>query len=231
MEEIKIIDPCSDPRWDKFVENHPFGWIVHLSGWKKVIEQTFPHIKGHHLALIDTETNEIKAGLPIYEIRSWLTGKRLVSIPFATISDILTSNVEQSSLLINEAIRLLKQLKYSHIEVKTLGSSSLVHHEQLRENHDYKHHYLDLAEGKEAIWKHFNYKSIRYEINKANKNKIKLKVAETENDLRTFYMLYAITRKRLGLPSQPYLFLKHSIIPLLNPITSIFCWPCLRTKQ
>ncbi|MFZ3105722.1 MAG: GNAT family N-acetyltransferase [Smithella sp.] len=208
MEEIKIIDPCSDPRWDKFVKNHPFGWIVHLSGWKKVIEQTFPHIKGHHLALIDTETNEIKAGLPIYEIRSWLTGKRLVSIPFATISDILTSNVEQSSLLINEAIRLLKQLKYSHIEVKTLGSSSLVHHEQLRENHDYKHHYLDLAEGKEAIWKHFNYKSIRYEINKANKNKIKLKVAETENDLRTFYMLYAITRKRLGLPSQPYLFFK-----------------------
>ena len=208
MEEIKIIDPCSDPRWDKFVESHPFGWIVHLSGWKKVIEQTFPHIKGHHLALIDTETSEIKAGLPIYEIRSWLTGNRLVSIPFATISDVLISNSKQSSLLINEAIRLLKQLKYSHIEIRTLNSSPMVNHKQLIENHDYKHHYLDLSAGKEVIWNHFNYKSIRYEINKANKNKIKLKVAETENDLHTFYILYAMARKRLGLPSQPYLFFK-----------------------
>ena len=208
MLEIKIIDPYQDNRWDMFVENHPFGWIVHTSGWKKVLEQTFPHIKGHHLALIDTETNQIKAGLPIYEISSWLTGNRLVSIPFATIADVLTSNSQQSSLLINEAIRLLKQIKYSHIEIRTLGSSALVNNEQLRNNHDYKHHCLDITAGKEAIWNHFSYKSIRYEINKANKNKIKLKVAETENDLHTFYLLYSKTRKRLGLPSQPYLFFK-----------------------
>ena len=208
MKEIIIIDPDKDKRWDNFVENHIFGWIVHLSGWKKVIERTFSHIKGHHMALIDTETNEIKAGLPIYEIRSWLTGRRLVSVPFATVSDILISNTKQGDLLINEAIRLLKHLKYSHSEIRTLNSSSLVNNEQLRDNHDYKYHYLDLSVGKEAIWNHFNYKSIRYEINKANKNKIKLKVAENENDLHTFYILYAMTRKRLGLPSQPYLFFK-----------------------
>ena len=33
-EEVIEIDPLKDPRWDTFVENHPFGWIVHLSGWK-----------------------------------------------------------------------------------------------------------------------------------------------------------------------------------------------------
>lgn len=206
MKEIKIINPLTDTRWDTFVGNHPLGWVVHLSGWKKVIEQTFSHIKGHYLAIIDTETDEIKAGLPVYEIRSWLTGKRLVSIPFATVSDLLSSNKNQSALLINEAIKLLNQLKYSHMEIRALNSSSLVNHKQLIENHDYKHHYLDLSAGKEAIWDHLHYKAIRYEINKANKNKLKLKIAETENDLHHFYNLYSLTRKRLGLPSQPYLF-------------------------
>lgn len=208
MDEIKIIDPLTDTRWDKFVGNHPLGWVVHLSGWKKVIEQTFSHIQGHYLALIDTETDEIKAGIPIYEIRSWLTGKRLVSIPFATVSDVLASNSHQSALLINEAIKLLNRLKYAHMEIRALNASLLVHHAQLIENHDYKHHYLDLSAGQEAIWNQLNYKAIRYEINKANKNKLKIKIADDENDLHIFYHLYSMTRKRLGLPSQPYLFFK-----------------------
>jgi serine/alanine adding enzyme len=206
MEEIRIINPCSDPRWDLFVENHPFGWIVHLSGWKRVIEQTFPHIKGHYLVLVDTKTNEIKAGLPIYEIRSWLTGNRLVSIPYATLSNPLVSNKQQSDALIAEAIRLLDRLKLSYIEIRTLNNNFLQNDEVLRSNNDYRNHYLDLSAGEQAIWKNLNYKSIRYLINKASKNEIKLKIAADEKDVQVFYKLYASTRKRLGLPAQPYLF-------------------------
>jgi len=206
MSVVMLIDPLKDARWDKFVQEHAFGWIVHLSGWKKVIEQTFPHMKGYYFALIDKDTNAIKAGLPVYEIRSWLTGNRLVSIPFATLCDPLVSNVQQSEMLIAEAIRLMDQLKSSYIEIKTLNVSFLEDHESLSSNHDYRNHYIDLSKGEEALWKSIKNKTIGRWIKKAAKHNITYRVAQNEQDVHLFYRLYSETRKRLGLPAQPYLF-------------------------
>ena len=85
------IDPQSDPRWDQFVESHPLGLICHLSGWKQVLEESFPQMKGRYLAIL-SDDNSIRAALPVFEIRSILTGNRLVSIPFATNCDPLISS-------------------------------------------------------------------------------------------------------------------------------------------
>jgi FemAB-related protein (PEP-CTERM system-associated) len=220
MEEIKIIDPFSDSRWDNFVENHPFGWIVHLSGWKKVIEQSFPHIKGYYLVLLEKDTNIIKAGLPIYEIRSWLTGNRLVSIPFATLCNPLVSTEQQGELLIAEAIRLHVQLKFSYFEIRTLNNNLLRDIKALKMNSDYKNHYIDLSQGEELIWKDIKNKTIGRWIKKASKHNIKLKVAQNNLDFLEFYKLYAKTRKRLGLPAQPYSFFK-AIFDIFSPSKSV----------
>ena len=67
-----IIDPVKDPRWDKFVEGHPFGLICHLSGWKQVLEESFPHMKGYYLALLNHDNESIRAALPIFEVKSVL---------------------------------------------------------------------------------------------------------------------------------------------------------------
>ena len=40
MRDNILIDPASDSRWDEFVAAHPYGWICHLAGWKKVLEDT-----------------------------------------------------------------------------------------------------------------------------------------------------------------------------------------------
>ncbi|MGZ3853459.1 MAG: lipid II:glycine glycyltransferase FemX [Flavisolibacter sp.] len=208
MSNITIVDPIKDSRWDKFVENHPFGWIVHLSGWKTVLENSFPHIKGHYLALLDPQSNELIAGLPIFEVRSWLTGSRLVSIPFATICDPLVSNTQEMEVLLNEGTRLLEKLKFSFLEIKTLRTTLLIDNKNFADQCYFKHNYLELSEGPEALWKNFNYKAVRYEINKAQKHKLVIRVASSENDFLSFYKLYTLTRKRLGLPSQPYLFFK-----------------------
>lgn len=207
-DEIIIIDPESDPRWDKFVENHPNGWITHLSGWKKVLENTFSHMRGHYLALIDKDTNVIKAGLPLYEIHSWLTGSRLVSIPFATLCDPLTSNEEQSDALIKKTSELMAYFGCAHIEIRTHANNSFFFNKPFIVNGEYKHHYLDLSKGEELLWKNTSYKSIRYLINKAGKHNIQVKYAQNDEDVLKFYELYTGTRKRLGLPAQPYAFFK-----------------------
>jgi hypothetical protein len=205
--EVTLIDPIKDPRWDAFVENHPFGWICHLSGWKKVLETSFPHMKGHCLALVG-ESNEIKAGLPLFEVKSWLTGKRLVSIPFATLCDPLVSNSDQLEKLLGAAKRLSKDLGTSYLEIRTTNAHCFMRDPQFAGNFDFKNHYLGLNFGIEELWKSLHRKAVRQEINRANRNNLAIKYGETEDDLKVFYGLYTQTRKRLGLPTHPFSFLK-----------------------
>jgi len=208
MSKVIEIDPIQDSRWDAFVKRHPFGWVVHLSGWKQVLETTFPHMKGHYYAVVDPKTNEIKAGLPLFDVRSWLTGNRLVSIPFATLCDPLVSSAEEMEVLRREAIHLFEKKNFSYLEIKMLHVAPFVESKNFADECFFKHHYLELADGPDALWRNFNYKAVRYEINKAQKHNLTIKVADNENDFAAFYQLYATTRKRLGLPSQPHLFFK-----------------------
>jgi len=205
--ELALVDPLADPRWDAFVENHPFGWICHLSGWKRVLERTFSHMKGHYLALVDSK-GEIKAGLPLYEVRSRLTGNRLVSIPFATLSDPLVSDSDQLDELLEAAKAFSKKRGIDRVEFRTTNAYRFVKDQQFVRNNGFKCHFVNLNVDLAALWKSFPQKAIKYEVNRARKNNLAMKLGESEEDLRLFYRLYTQTRRRLGLPTHPYLLLR-----------------------
>jgi hypothetical protein len=202
-----LIDPIDDPRWDKFVESHPFGLICHLSGWKQVLEESFPHMKGYYLALLDRENNSIRAALPVFAIRSILTGNRLVSIPFATNCDPLISSNEDLRELLDSAIELSTKLGIPRMELRTLASRPLIADDRIGIVVHNKGHQLSLEAAPEELIKKFSRKT-RWTINQSLKRGFELQSAESEKDLDEFYNLYVKTRKRLGLPPQPYLFFK-----------------------
>jgi len=208
MNNVKIIDPAQDPRWDKFVENHPFGWVVHLSGWKQVLEKSFKHMKGHYLALIDTTTDDIQAALPLFEVRSWLIGNRLISIPFATLCDPLISSGEQMDILFNSAVKLSRDLGISRIELRTFMSSPFIGNNSLTRDDYYKHHYIPLDKEPEELKKSFHRTNVRQRIRRAQNIGLDHRVADSESDVMTFYELHTKTRKKIGLPPQPYTFFK-----------------------
>ncbi len=198
------IGPERDEEWDRFVRSHPDGWITHLSGWRRTLEKSYPHIKGHQIALLDQD-HHIQACLPIYEVRSWLTGNRLVSVPFATLGDPLITTAHDFELLYSEVDVLSKRLSIPRKEIKTLNTANLIKTEALSCSRHFVHHVLELDEP-DKMKKKFHYKSVTYEINKAAKHHLELLAAKDEEDLKTFYRLYSATRKRLGLPPQPYVF-------------------------
>jgi hypothetical protein len=230
MENVDIIDPVTDSRWDKFVENHPFGWIVHTSGWKRVLERNFPHMKGHYLVLQDSSTNEIQAGLPLFEVRSWLTGNRLISIPFATISDPLVSTGEQADSLLKAALNLSHKVGVDNIQIRTLNAHNILKNDEYVCDRHFVHHYLPLNGSIERIKKTFHYKAVQYEINKAIKSNMTFKIAEEESDLVCFYELYMKTRKKLGLPPQPYLLFK-SLWDIFSPTKNVMVLLAISNKK
>lgn len=205
---ITLIDPLEDARWDEFIQDHPLGWVTHLSGWKKVLEERFHHMKGYYLALVDQTKNEIKAALPLFEVKSWLTGLRLVSIPFATLCDPLFFQSADIEELFDAAINLSAKLGAPFIEIRAFMSAPTITDIRFVNHNFYKHHYLKLECEPEELKKTFHRTCVRQRISRAIKSNLTLISGSNESDLRSFYRLYVFTRKRLGLPPQPYTFFK-----------------------
>ena len=191
--EIKIIDPCIDQRWDEFIYKHPNSWIVHLSGWKKVLENSFPHMKGYYLALTEGTDTQIKAALPLFEVSSWILGKRLISIPFATICDPLVTSQEEMKKLLDETFNLAKKLGASHLEIRTLKSHPLIQEDFFHCSCFYKHHYLLLTNNINNIKKSFHRTNVRQRIQRAEKSDICVKPGNSETDLMEFHDLHKRT--------------------------------------
>lgn len=206
MKNIQWLSADALERWDGFVEGHPFGWICHLSGWKRVLEKCFPHIQGHIVAVVDEATGCIEAGLPVYQVTSLLTGNRLVCAPFATLFDPLVSNPGHSRLLLQALLDLQAKTNARRIELRTLHSRNLFAPPELEPYCAYKLHELALTGSHDSIMSTFNYSSIRQNIKRAAKIPLRSYLVETPEHLAEFYELHCANRKRLGLPAIPLRF-------------------------
>ena len=122
--KLILLTPEFFKKWDSFVETHPSGSIYHLSGWKKVLEESFKHITGEILAICEEDSSEIVAGLPLYLVNSKITGKRYVSSPFANFCDPLTSDPEDAKLLLT--ILLESTTKRSHPTWRSRQSRTII---------------------------------------------------------------------------------------------------------
>jgi len=194
------------PRWNAFVGGHPFGFVYHLSKWCEVLETSFPHIKGRFLGLVDEDSGEFVAGLPVYEVRSWLTGNRLVSIPFSTFCDPLISSPDHISKLMPCLLELFNAARASSISLRTLHSSGLIRDGEFAVTCFFQHHFLPLDREPQDLLKLFNASCVRRRIARAEKSHLELRHGESEADLKAFYRLFIRLRRRLCLPPIPYRF-------------------------
>ena len=75
-----ILDPATDPRWLALVESHPEATSFHHPGWLRALRETY----GYEAIAISTSApgEALRDGLVLGFVRSALTGRRLVSVPF-----------------------------------------------------------------------------------------------------------------------------------------------------
>jgi hypothetical protein len=204
-----FISPCSDQRWDPFVEKHHLGWISHSSAWKKVIEASFSHLKGYYIGLLEESTQSIKAAIPVYVVKSCVTGTRLVSIPFSTLCDPLVSSVEEAHQLLQYVLGFAKEQNVAHTEIRCLNSGEMMPDVPLGRVDFFVHHFLDLNTSLEKLRKRFHRTCVVQRIRRAQKSELKIIKADSEKELKDFYTIYVDLRKRLMRPPIPFRFFKH----------------------
>ena len=76
---IKTINPLADNRWDGFVIRHSKSTIFHHSVWFRVIHDRYQRDVSCYI--LETGNGEIRAGIPLIDIPSKITGKRLDCLP------------------------------------------------------------------------------------------------------------------------------------------------------
>lgn len=206
-DNVKLIDPLGDVRWDKFVNNHTYGSIYQHSSWMKVISLTYKQSEPSCFVLEDKNQN-IKAALPCFVIKSKFMGTRIVSLPFTSYSDPLVCDKKDLRKLLDQVINKLENISASFYELRCFKNLDLIDDERLKIHNYHKIHILNIEDGFEKVKKFFHKDCIVRSVRKAVKCKITVRQSCSEQDLKEFFQIHAITRKRQGLPIQPYEFFK-----------------------
>jgi len=199
---------ADEAEWDEFVGRHPLGLVYHLSAWRRVLEDAFPHIHGQFLVLRDSASGHIQAGLPVYTVKSWLLGNSVTSIPFASFCDPLISTAEDFRLLLPELKSLHERSRSRRLEVRSNKLTAVMEGSTLAPQSAYKHHYLSLEKSENELLSSFARSSIRQKMSKAAKEGVTVEEREDEGGMDLCHSILEETRSRLALPVLPRSFFK-----------------------
>jgi Acetyltransferase (GNAT) domain len=136
-------------------------------------------------------------------VSSLFTGRRGVSMPFSDFCQPLVFNRSTDEDELFEALlELGLERKWSYFEVRG-GRGSLSRAAVAAER--FYGHKLDLTAGADDVFARFE-NSVGRAIRKAQKSGLTVEVNKTRAGMKDFYRLHARTRRRHGLPPQPFSF-------------------------
>jgi hypothetical protein len=196
--QILQLDPC-DERWIAFIDSFPLANIFHHPLWINLLSECYGY-RPFVIALID-EGDRICAGIPMLDVRSFLTGRRWVSLPFTDYC--LPLYRDQSALENFTAglVGLFQGQHLPHFEVRW----ELPACPPIQSYSPYVRHTLNLDQDIESISKSIH-RTQRQNIKTAEKNDVQIEHGEDLEHLRVFYRLHSLTRRRQGVPVQPWRF-------------------------
>jgi predicted ATP-grasp superfamily ATP-dependent carboligase/CelD/BcsL family acetyltransferase involved in cellulose biosynthesis len=199
----KIIDPTIDSRWDKFVDADEHGTVFHTSNWAKVIKEAYGYMPRYYV--LENNGIQMRAGIPFFLIRSNLTGRRLVCLPFSDYCWPLGKNKSDTTTLWNVAVNRVKTGGVSYVESRGWADGFPEAQNDLVLYNYYTRFELNLEPGIEALNKNLH-DSVRRGIRQADKRDITVRLSNSEEDMERFYQLNVATRKKLGVLPQPRSF-------------------------
>lgn len=206
---VYVLDPLSDDRWQRFVERHPKASIFHSTGWLRTLHRTYGYDPVAFTSSVPGV--ELQDGLVFCRIRSWLTGHRLVALPFSDHCALLVDSAAQLETLLSfcreESCR--ERCKYIEFRPKNTGVSP-----PFETVASYCLHELNLAPGVESLFQQFHHDCIQRKIRRAEREQLSFQEGCSPDLLEAFYRLHTRARRRLGLVPQPIAWFRNLLLEL-----------------
>jgi hypothetical protein len=201
MQTLEIINPLDHPEWDKLVLTSSGCSVFHTSFWARVLHDSYGY-RPCYLARKCSDRLDVL--VPMMEIQSLLTGKRGVSLPFTDYCE----PIVQDENGWRDAMAYLKEYgknaKWKYLEIRGggdwFGQIPLFSH--------FYGHILKLQTDTDALYAQLK-SSTKRNIGKATREGVTVVRSNTLDAVRSYYTLHCLTRKKHGLPPQPYSFFQN----------------------
>ena len=197
---VEIVRHVAETEWRRFLDGCSDAALYHTPEWKTFLERTFGYLP-HYLFATD-DRGELIGLLPLFAVKSRLTGDRLCSVPFSHESGCLGEPIVCRTLL-GEAIELSKRLRIGRIEIR-----NSVGHEDFHGVSDYSTYILDLAADPEETWARVH-KGARRVIRKSERCGVTVTTSTDIEDLKAFYEMNRTNKQNLGVPCHPWIFFEN----------------------
>lgn len=197
----EVINPLHRGDWDALLHNTPGASFFHTSAWSRVLYDSYGYLPVFAAHIVD---GGFAALLPVMEVASFLTGRRGVALPFCDncepilprgtgIMDILPCMLAYGERHGWQSL-IIKQQAYS------LGDQAPWQR--------YVLHRLALSADINRLFAGFK-SATRRNIKKALTLSVAITMGATPEDLRAYYHLHCRTRRRHGIPPQPFAFFRN----------------------
>jgi len=200
LQHACCIEPLKDSRWDAFVGRHPQATVFHSSAWLQALTRTY----GYRPVAYTTSPigHDLQNAIVFCDIESWLTGRRLVSLPFSDHCEPLLDSEDCLRPLAAALEQDSEREGWRFIEIRPIKSFSLptsLHHSRIC----YSFHELALTPDLETLFRNCHKGSIQRKIRRAERERLAYREGATEYLLECFYELFTLTRKRHSVPPPP----------------------------
>lgn len=198
---VEIVQQIPEIEWRRYLDGCSEATLYHTPEWKIFLEETFGY-KPHYLFATD-ESGQMIGMLPLFQVKSRLTGNRLCSVPFSHECGCLGNSVACPAL-IDEAVALKDRYHIAKIEIRGAVENSMFQGKSA-----FCTHVIELSPNPEETWKQLDKGSVRWAIKKAEKLGVSVTSSANIEDLKEFYELNCITKQSLGVPCHPWEFFKN----------------------
>ena len=206
--DVYSFDPLGDVRWDEFVGRHPNASVFHSAGWLRALQRTY---RFQPIAFTTSRPgDELRNTLVFCVVRSWLTGRRLVSLPFSDHCEPLVDDPDELRTLCESILRRSVRERWTYVEIRpSLGVAPP--HDGLHSTQTFYFHRLDLRPTVEALRRSCHKDSIQRKVRRAERERLTYEEGRSEPLLRKLCHLLDLTRQRHNAPLQPLAWFRNLV--------------------
>jgi CelD/BcsL family acetyltransferase involved in cellulose biosynthesis len=197
------IDPLRDARWVEFLERHPCASIFHSQEWLEALRRTY----GYQPVVFTTSGpgEKLQDGVVFCKVKSWLVGLRLVSLPFSDHAEPLLSDQQTLLDLLTFLAKGTEERKWTSVELRPPDASKTFEEwSNFNSGQQFVLHGLDLRPSLTDLFRNLKKDSTQRKIRKAVREGLRYEEGRSEEQLRKFFRLSVMTRRRKALPPPPY---------------------------
>src|SRR5262245_50475073 len=114
--EVYQIQPLQDPRWAEFIDKHPGSSVFHTVQWLQALQQTYGYEPIAYTR--SAPGTSLEDGLVLCQVASWITGRRLVSVPFSDHCEPLIQTSADGQVFLSAMEQTLQRENLRYVEIR-----------------------------------------------------------------------------------------------------------------